>query len=318
MSIVEHADTTGDGLPELQDSAQLPFAREMLSLIRRELVPLEDKPEEAPAPTLAALWHLAAGSRFSLSRAASRPLPALDDAAKARLRSAVAERLSGVPLAHLTERQDFMGLELLAGPQALIPRRETELLARAAIDAVRQTCPGDALIVDVCTGSGNVALALANALPRARVHCADLSREAVELARANAAFCGLDGRVRVVDGDLLAPFDTDEFHGRVDLLTCNPPYISTAKVATMPGEIAGYEPRLAFDGGPIGVSIVQRLVREAPRLLRPGGTLAFEVGLGQAAAIARRLERAAEYSSVKALSDAAGHGRVVVATRADT
>lgn len=293
------------------------FAGEMRSLLEHGLVPLQDKPEETADATLAALWHLAAGVRLSASRAIARPLPLLDSAGREALRRLVEQRLAGIPLAHLTERQEFMGLELLAGPQALIPRRETELLARAGLDALRRTCASDAtpIVVDVCTGSGNVALALAHGSPRARVYCADLSTEAIALARANIAYCGLGNRVRAIDGDLLAPFDDAGFHGNVDVITCNPPYISSAKVENMPAEIASHEPRLAFDGGPIGLSIVQRLVREAPRFLRPGGTLAFEVGLGQARALAGRVDRSGDYESVTMLSDESGQPRVLVATR---
>src|SRR5690606_16183300 len=124
-------------------------------------------------------------------------------------------RIAGVPLAHLTGRQQFLGLDLLAGPQALIPRAETELLGRAAIELARES--GAALAIDVCTGCGNLALALAHHIDGLRVHGADLSAEAIALARRNAAALALDGRVGFRDGDLLSPFDTPDFHGRVDL-----------------------------------------------------------------------------------------------------
>jgi release factor glutamine methyltransferase len=289
--------------------------RELLSQLESGLRTLPDKPEETAASALRALWHLAAGDRLSPPLALSRPLAVLDSRQMEHLRALVQRRLSGTPLAHLTERQHFMGLEMIAGPGALIPRRETEIVARAAVNLARRLAGerGSVMVVDVCTGSGNVAVAVAVAEPRATVFASDLSEDAVALARRNVEHLGVHQRVTLRSGDLLAPFDSPDHVGLVDLLTCNPPYISSGRVAEMPGEIAQHEPRLAFDGGPLGVLILQRLMREAPRLLRPGGWLAFEVGLGQGPAMARRMANAGPYSRVESLTDEGGHVRVLVA-----
>jgi release factor glutamine methyltransferase len=224
-------------------------------------------------------------------------------------------RLAGVPLAHLTHRQRFVDMEMLAGSEALVPRRETELLARAGIDLARQiaTRQASVRVVDVCTGSGNVALAIACHVSVAKVFAADLSEEAVTLARRNAEHLKLQARTEFRAGDLLAPFDTSDFHGTVDVLTCNPPYISSAKVEQMHGEISQHEPHLAFDGGPFGVAILMRLLQDAPRFIRPGGWLAFEVGLGQGPAMAKRLEKLARVTEVRPLSDEHGAIRALVA-----
>lgn len=276
-----------------------------------------DKPEETPRNTLLALWSTAAGAPLSAVSASDIALPALDEDAEHRLDSLLDQRIDGVPLAHLTGRQHFLGLDLLAGPEALIPRRETELLGHAAIALAREACEGGraALAIDVCTGSGNLALALAHHVVDLRVHGADLSAAAVALARRNAATLALDARVSFRAGDLLAPFDQPAFHGRVDLLTCNPPYISSGKVEAMPAEISTHEPRLAFDGGPLGVSLLTRLMQDAPRFLRPGGWLAFEVGLGQGKAMARRLRNDSAWDDVRELVDDAGAVRAVLARR---
>jgi release factor glutamine methyltransferase len=278
---------------------------------------LPDKPEETPLATLAALVHLAAGDNLSVIAALEKPLPMLDEAADTRLGALIARRLSGVPLAHLTGRQRFMGLELLAGPDALIPRRETELLAQAVIDRARSLVRGTegVLAIDVCTGCGNVALALAHHVPAARVFAADLSEDAVGLARKNAESLGLEERVTLRAGDLLAPFDTAQFHGKVDVLSCNPPYISTGKLEHMPSEIIGHEPSLAFDGGPLGIRIIQRLLSEAPKFLRSGGWLCFEVGLGQGPAVKGRVLKSMEFDLVETVADEAGAPRTIVARR---
>jgi len=272
---------------------------------------LPDKPEETPDTTLRALWFLAAGQPKSVVAAASGDLPSLDRERSERLQALIEQRLAGVPLAHLTGRQHFLGLEMLAGAEALVPRRETELLGRAAIELAHAT-PA-AMAVDVCTGCGNIALAIARHVPQANVFAADLSADAIALARRNADHLGLAARVDFRTGDLLAPFDTPEFLGRVDLLTCNPPYISSGKVGQMAAEIAAHEPSLAFDGGPLGVTILMRLLQDAPRFLKPGGWLAFEVGLGQGPALARRLKAANSYKEVRELTDENGAVRAILA-----
>ncbi|MDH5830700.1 peptide chain release factor N(5)-glutamine methyltransferase [Luteimonas sp. M1R5S18] len=290
-----------------------------LSRLRDCWCPAPDKPEETPETTLLALWWTAAGTPRSAVTAAAASPAALDADAEARLDALLAQRIAGVPLAHLTGRQHFMGMDLLAGPGALIPRAETELLARAAIELARAaTAQREILkVIDVCTGCGNLALAIAREVAGARVVASDLSEEAVALARRNAAALGLDGNLDIRCGDLLAPFDTPEFQGEVGLLVCNPPYISSGKVPAMAPEIAGHEPALAFDGGPLGVSILTRLVHDAPRFLRAGGWLAFEVGVGQGPAMARRLRNERAFDKVRELHDDAGIVRVVLACRGE-
>ena len=272
---------------------------------------LPDKPEENVDNTLRALWLAAAGTPVSAQRAEGRDLPELDAAQLQTLQTFIAKRSAGMPLAHLTGRQQFLDLEMLAGPDALVPRKETELLASAAIALGRDIAA--TTVIDVCTGSGNVALAIGSHLPEARVAAADLSEAAVELARRNAEHLGLGERVQFSAGDLLAPFDDARFLGCTDLLTCNPPYIATSHVAKMPSEISAHEPRLAFDGGALGIGILMRLIQQAPRFLRAGGWLAFEVGLGQGPAIVKRLHATPAYKEVRTSSDDAGAVRVVMA-----
>lgn len=292
---------------------------ELLARLVAELKTLPDKPEENPESTLQALWHAAAGAPKSAELACRTELPALSETGETALRELVQRRLSGVPLAHITQRQRFVDLEMLAGPEALVPRKETELLARSAIELATEMTNrrGAITAIDVCTGSGNVALALAHHVPSARVYAADLSETAVDLARRNQHHLGLDGRAEFRAGDLLAPFDTAEFHGAVDLLTCNPPYIASAKVKEMPGEIAGHEPSLAFDGGMFGVAILLRLIQDAPRFLRRGGWLACEVGLGQGPVLVKQLGKNQAFAEVRTAVDHAGMVRVLMARASD-
>lgn len=299
---------------------------ERLAVLRSAMQTLPDKPEETPEATLRALWCLAGGKPMSADAAgylADEALPTLDAAQDAQLGALIAQRLAGIPLAHLSGRQAFMGLEMLAGPQALIPRRETELLARAALAHLREMA--SPRVIDVCTGSGNLALAMAQGVPTARVWGADLSPEAVALAEANARHLGLSERVQWRCGDLLAPFDAGEanavhgdaadFLGHTDLLLCNPPYISSGKLDSMPAEIVQHEPSLAFDGGPFGIRILQRLMKDAPRFLRSGGWLGLEVGLGQGPAVQQWLARTGQFGAPQTVLDDHGQVRSLLAQR---
>lgn len=288
---------------------------ELLSKLAHNFRALPDKPEETAESTLRALFSAAAGQSRSVVLAGALPLAELDGAGEKKLRTLVDQRLAGTPLAHITGRQHFMDLELLAGPEALVPRKETEILGNAALellrDLVRQR--GAATVVDVCTGSGNLAVALASHEPAATIYAADISHDAVALARRNVAYLKLGNRVIVERGDLLAPFDMPILLGKVDLLTCNPPYISSAKVTSMDDEIILHEPREAFDGGPFGVRILQRLIREAARFLRPGGWLVFELGLGQGPPFIQRMQKEGRFRELRPVSDAEGQVRVIAA-----
>ena len=286
--------------------------RHHLARLEAEVSILPDHPEETPDSTLRALWSMAAGTPLSVVAAADRDLPPLSDEGERLLAALVERRVTGSPLAHLTGRQSFMGVELLAGPEALVPRIETEILGRTALDLVRAT--DGSTVIDLCTGAGNLAAGVAVAAPHLTIHAADLSTAAVGLARANMLFIDAADRVTLHEGDL---FDAlpDDLHGTADVVICNPPYISSAKVGEMPAEISEHEPRLAFDGGSLGLSIVGRLVQEASTWLRPGGWLCFEIGLGQGPYWQKRVLRFPGWAEVGAVEDDEGNVRVVTARR---
>jgi release factor glutamine methyltransferase len=276
---------------------------------------LPDKPEETPETTLKALWRTAANDRCCAARASQAALPPLSEAQLEQLQELVAKRTSGCPLAYLTGRQQFMGIEMLAGPEALIPRKETEILGYASLEKLTQLLEerGSATVIDVCTGAGNIVLALAHHEPGARYMASDLSPEATSLARRNAKHLGIEGRVEFRVGDLFGPFSSEEFIGQVDMITCNPPYISTNNVGDMPDEISKHEPPMAFDGGPFGVAVLSRLIREATRFLKPNSWLCFEVGRGQGEPLMSRLSEAGKFRAVQGVSDASEEVRALLA-----
>jgi len=287
----------------------------LLDKVSKDLVVLDDKPEETPIATLRALWFTAYGHPKSAQSAEVSDLPELENDQLTKLKELINRRLNGEPLAHITSRQQFMGVELLAGPEALVPRKETEILGNAVVGILNEMAndKNQLTVIDVCTGAGNLAVAYAIYEPTAIVHAADLSSEAVSMAKRNIDHLSLANRVKVYESDLLKAFNSDNFLGKVDFISCNPPYISSAKVEGMHQEISSYEPRLAFDGGPFGIAIIQRLIKEAPLYLREGGWLGFEVGLGQGVALMKRLSKDANYSELKAVNDSVGETRVILA-----
>lgn len=290
-----------------------PFFESQLVRLQEGFTALPDKPEENPENTLKALWLLAQDKPVSVECAAAVPLDALSPEQQKVVVQLVDRRLSGVPLPHLTSRQQFMNIEMLVSPGALIPRKETEILANAIVTLAGErldTLKDQATIIDSCTGVGNVAVFCAHRFPSARIHASDLSSEAVAAAVENSRFCGAD-RIDFRIGDLLHPFELSEFQNGVDLLTCNPPYISQGKLSSMPGEIAGHEPRAAFDGGPFGISIISRLINEAHQYLKRGAWLIFEIGLGQGNPLLKRIERIPHYEEHRPFTDSRGEIRAL-------
>lgn len=205
----------------------------------------------------------------------------------------------------------FLGVDIEAGPGALVPRSETELCGRAAITKLEAA--SGATLVDVCCGTGNLACAIAMALPAVRGWALDLTEGCVALARANVARLGLGDRLQVAQGDLFAPLADQHLEGAVDVITANPPYISTVKLAQR-ADLAG-EPREAFDGGPYGITIHQRVARDALPLLKPGGWLVMEFGLGQERQLEHVIARSRGYQAPELIHDDTGTPRVIAARR---
>jgi len=276
---------------------------------------LEDKPEETVETTLKALWLTAAGMPVSAEGTHKLSIPDLTEDQTGILYELIDLRLKNTPLAHITKRQSFMGIELLSDKRALIPRKETEILGKKALELANtlSSTRGKINIIDVCCGSGNLGLAVAHFNPDCIVYETDLSQEAVDLTEDNIRFLNLDHRVIVKQGDLLSAFETDDFYKKIDLIICNPPYILSSKVQKMDTEISSNEPVLAFDGGMLGIRIIQKLITEAPKFLTGEGWLVFEVGAGQGDFIIKLCEKSQSYKDIHSVSDHAGNIRVIVA-----
>jgi release factor glutamine methyltransferase len=216
--------------------------------------------------------------------------------------------------AALERMVSFMGVDLLVNQDVLAPREETELLGQTVLALLRDR-EGDQTVIDMCCGCGNLSLAIAARANATRIWASDLTDATVAVARANAARLGLGHRVNIVQGDLFAGLDGSDLAGKVDLVMCNPPYISTARLGGDRAHLLEAEPREAFDGGPYGISIMQRLVSEALPFLKEGGWLAFEFGAGQERQAKLLLERTKRYEDISFADDAAGVPRVAQARK---
>ncbi|MBN1952322.1 MAG: peptide chain release factor N(5)-glutamine methyltransferase [Bacteroidales bacterium] len=285
--------------------------------LSRELHLLEDKPEETPDSTLHALWHLVTGSYYSAETALNHPLPSLSTTQEDKLKVLIEKRLSPIPLAHITGRQNFMGIELITDKRALIPRKETEILGKRAQELINiiSSKEKDISVIDVCCGSGNLATVLALKNPNITVQACDLSEEALELTRENIGLYHLHERVEIKRSDVLEAYLNPGFLNQIDLIVCNPPYISSGKVSTLNAEIANHEPDLAFDGGMMGIKIIQKLIREAAQLLGKNAFVVLEVGLGQGKFIMGLFEKSKLYHSIESVADTKGNIRVISAAK---
>jgi release factor glutamine methyltransferase len=215
----------------------------------------------------------------------------------ATFESWVARRAAREPFAYIVGRKGFRRIDLVVDERVLIPRPETELLV--AVAKVGRPCG----ILDVATGSGAVALALADELPDATIMASDVSADALDVARLNAERLG--AKVEFVESDLL-----DGIDGVFDAITANLPYVTSGEMTTLQREITEFEPALALDGGEDGLDLVRRLADQAPARLRPGGLLALEIGAEQGAATAQIL-REHGFVDVEIHADLAGLDRVV-------
>lgn len=223
---------------------------------------------------------------------------------------AVARRAGGEPFAYVVGHKEFMSLDLLVSPHVLVPRPETEHLVELGLEFLSRTGTGRGapVAVDVGTGSGAVALALAHFNPLLRVLAVDVSPDAVAVAKANAERLGLAGRVRVIVSDLLTSLELPPA-GSADLVLANLPYVPTSVFEKLAPSVAHFEPRLALDGGPDGLSLVRRLLPQAQRLLRPGGACALECDPNQCTLLTELL-RHAGFAETEVYNDLAGRGRV--------
>jgi release factor glutamine methyltransferase len=232
----------------------------------------------------------------------------IDDALRDRYATLIAQRASRMPLAYIVGRREFYSMELEVSPEVLIPRPETEVLVTAALDVVASRPV--ARVLDLATGSGAIALAIAANAPNARVTATDVSAPALAIAARNATHHGFDRRVEFRLADCWEVLDDGDALGRFDLIVANPPYVRNDEISSLAPEIRGFEPHLALTGGPDGLDFYRRIIDGAREHLEPDGTVMVEVGEGQAGDVATFF-RARGYDNLALLKDFANIQRVV-------
>ena len=237
-----------------------------------------------------------------------------------RYGEAIARRATGVPAQYITGHQEFWGLDLIVSSAVLIPRPETEHVIETVLELISESdskqsqqqragAPAAHVhIVDVGTGSGAIALALAKELPEADIHATDISGEALEVARANAARHELSSRIKFHQTDLLAGLP----HGEFDFVVSNPPYVGDAEEDQVQLEVRKFEPKAAVFAGPTGLEVIERLIPQAREALRPGRWLIFEISGTTADGVQRLLS---DWSDVKITNDLQGIARVARARK---
>ncbi len=218
----------------------------------------------------------------------------------------IQKRGKRIPLQHLTKEQDFMGMTFMVSPSVLIPRQDTETLVEKALELIPEDKTKDFQLLDLCTGSGCIALSLAK-LRRGLVPVAsDVSEEALAVAGENARRQKL--KLRIVKSDLFAGLGSERF----DMIVSNPPYIPSAVIETLSKEVR-QEPRMALDGGEDGLAFYRRILKESPGHLRGKGRLIVEIGYDEGPAV-RELFAQNGFSGIELIRDLSGHDRVISGT----
>lgn len=268
---------------------------------------LEQSPDLRRRAALDAALLLRHTLGLTSAQVLAHPERVLTNAEESDYGAAITRRLAHEPLQYITGEQEFYGLRLHVTPAVLIPRPETELLVEAVLSELGMEETKSLRIVDVGTGSGAIAIALASHLPAAEVTALELSSSALDVARENTARHGLLSKLRLLESDLLCSVQAEP---PFDVVVSNPPYVAEADRLTLHPEVRNFEPQSALFAGAKGMDIYRRLVPEAHACLRPGGLLALEFGYGQRESLNELL---VGWNDVRFLSDLQGIPRVALA-----
>jgi release factor glutamine methyltransferase len=228
----------------------------------------------------------------------------------AAFRNLIARRLQWEPVAYITSRKEFWSFSLEVNNSVLIPRPDTEVIVEEALNLCRKMDSSEIKILDIGTGSGAIALALAAEITGAKVVATDISEAAVNLAKKNAAALGLKEKIDFRHGNLFEPVN-----GFFDIIICNPPYISAREYEKLPTGVKDYEPQEALWAGKSGLEFYEKLIYQAAAFLQKNGWLLLEIGAKQESGVCGIMEAAGFYDSIEMRRDYAGLPRVIKARR---
>ena len=222
-------------------------------------------------------------------------------------------RAAHEPLQYITGSQQFMNYKIEVNENALIPRQDTETVVQEAIRLIRENKGGS--VLDLCTGSGVIAIAIAGECKEAKVSASDISKEALELAAKNASKNHV--KVSLTESDMFAKFKSGLGTKKFDFIVSNPPYIETAIIPTLDPEVKDYEPTLALDGGEDGLEFYRIIAKHAPEHLKKRGQIILEIGYDQGESVPRIFSESGCFENIRVLKDLAGLDRIVTARLAD-
>jgi len=239
------------------------------------------------------------------------PIQRLNKEELKRLNEILERRKEREPLAYITGFTDFRGFIIKVSKAVLIPRPETEILVDEALSILNKGV-GEQRVLEPCTGSGCISVAIAGEVRAVNVAAVDISAEAIKVARENAARNNVADKINFLQGDLLRPFKDG---AAFDLIVSNPPYIKTLDMEELAPEIRLYEPGLALYGGPDGLDYIKRLIRGSASLLKPGGSLLLELGMGQATEVAELAVSTGLYENIHTKKDLSRIDRIFSARK---
>ena len=265
--------------------------------------------KEIDAPRLCAemlLAHVLGIQRIELYTGFDRIVP---QAQLDTLRALVKRAGEHEPVAYLVGITEFYSIELDVGPGCLMPRPETELLVQQAIECLRSHTDMES-VLDLCTGSGCIAVAIAKNHASSHLVATDLSEEAITMADRNIRKHQQAKRIELIQGDLFDPVESRRF----DLIISNPPYVTTTDYTQLDTNVRDYEPRLALDGGPDGLDVYRRILARGPQHLKDNGILMLEIGYNQGSATKALFKQAPLFTAIDIHKDLQGHDRIIVAS----
>ena len=240
----------------------------------------------------------------------------LKEREKEALETLIQRRISGEPLQYILGHQEFWSINFKVDPRVLIPRPETELLVEQSLSVLSgKTFEQNPSVLEIGTGSGAVAIALAKEVKQLFLVATDISRDALILAKENAQSAGVRDQIEFVMGDLFGPLRLSREKKPFDLILSNPPYIIRRKICTLAREVKDYEPTIALDGGKDGLAFYRRIIPEAHSYLQAGGWLLLEVALGQGREVSEWIEEDGHFFKPECIPDLSGIGRVVKAQK---
>jgi release factor glutamine methyltransferase len=232
------------------------------------------------------------------------------------LEKLIQRRILGEPLQYILGHQEFWSIDFKVDRRVLIPRPETELLVEQSLSILSETSFKRILsVLEIGSGSGAIAIALAKEMKNIFLVATDISRSALALATENAKSAGVQGQIDFVNGDLFGPFHPSRERKSFDLILSNPPYVIRPEIGSLAKEVRDYEPIVALDGGEDGLAFYRRLISQAPFYLREGGWLLLEIGQGQGPFVSGLIEEGGNFLKPDCIPDLSGIERVVKVQR---